>query len=130
LKASRTSKWLQKEKEKILKACIEDPPRKQTQTIHEGWLPSVEFVLCLLRIGNRRRSFAHEISISVKKRKKERAKKYYYYYCYQKKKKKKTVVLDSVSIDVRGRTNKNRNLLWKDKDQKQKEMFCSRDLYL
>ncbi len=28
-------------------------------------------MLCLLRIGNRRRSFAHEISISVKERKKE-----------------------------------------------------------
>jgi hypothetical protein len=121
-------------KKKTLKACIDDSSRKQTQTIHEDWLPSVEFVVCLLRIGNRRRSFAHEISISVKKRKKERAKKYYYYYYYyyyyQKKKKKKIVVLDSVSIDVRGRTNKNRNLLWKDKDQKQKEMFCSRDLYL
>jgi hypothetical protein len=38
------------------------------------------------------------------------------------------VVLDSVSIDVCGRTNKNHNLLWKDKDQKQKGDFFAHEI--
>jgi hypothetical protein len=38
------------------------------------------------------------------------------------------VVLDSVSIDVGGRTNKIRNLLWKDKDQKQKGDFFAHEI--